>query len=114
MQHHHGGWRTIVDSTIVEGTIRKHQEGRCEKGSYQKGIAFALLCNRIYVKNKVSDQSNPKWYKASLPRESHELHQSLGFGIGVKKICPTCSLSCQDLFLLAEIAVVESWLPRER
>jgi hypothetical protein len=78
MQHHHGGWRTIVDSTIVEGTIRKHQEGRCEKGSYQKGIAFALLCNRIYVKNKVSDQSNPKWYKASLPRESHELHQSLG------------------------------------
>jgi hypothetical protein len=31
----------------------------------------------------------------------------------VKKICLTCSLPCQDLFLQAEIAIVESCSPRE-
>jgi hypothetical protein len=35
-------------------------------------------------------------------------------GLVSKKICLTCSLPCQDLFFGAEIAIVESCLPRER
>jgi hypothetical protein len=79
----------------------------------QKGHSFCSFFNWIY------ESSEEEWWNseatmASLPLESHEFHQSLELWDWMIKICLICLLSCQDMFLRAEIAIVESCLPGER
>jgi hypothetical protein len=98
-----GGRVTIVDT--------KQQEGRCKKG--HRSSYYLSPTEFMRAKGEENDEDSEA--ADGKPLESHhELMQSLGLWDWCQKICLTCSLPCQDLFLQAKIATVESCLPREK